>query len=165
MSFIQMPAHSKVWVYASNKILTDDTVTAIKKKAEVFINNWTAHENKLAAGFDIFYNCFLVIGVDEKYNAISGCGIDKSVEFIRQTEKEFELNLFDRKAIRILQNEQLIITNKLQVEDFFESGLMDENTTAFNNSITTKAEFDNFWKITIKSTWYYSSINKKPVTI
>ena len=41
--------------------------------------------------------------VDEGFNEISGCGIDKSVKLVKEIEQATDLNLFDRLKIQILE--------------------------------------------------------------
>jgi hypothetical protein len=48
----------------------------------------------MSACIEIFHNCFIVIGVDEKTTSVSRCGIDKSVKFIQQLEFGFGGNTF-----------------------------------------------------------------------
>src|SRR5690349_2707845 len=94
--FNQMPSDARVWVYQCNKELTDAEVKSIKEKTAVFTEQWTAHKQQLRAGFDVRYNRFLIITIDEKQAMASGCSIDASVHFIQSLEKDLNVSFFDR---------------------------------------------------------------------
>ena len=82
MNFKNMPPHSRIWIYQSNKEFSPTEAEDIKKKSEDFVEQWTSHNQFMNACIEIFHNRFIVICVDEKTAPASGCGIDKSVKFI-----------------------------------------------------------------------------------
>jgi len=45
--FSQMPPNAKVWIYASDKIISHEQLIIINEMAIPFIQNWTAHQNQL----------------------------------------------------------------------------------------------------------------------
>ncbi len=158
----QMPADARVWVYQSNRVLLDVEVTAIEKAGIHFVADWTAHGASLKASIDVLYNRFIVIAVDEKQATASGCGIDKSLHFIKELEKQFNLDLLDRMQVAY-RNGNEIKTCPLNnlLEELTLSGLYSEKgdkgvTTeviVFNNMITTKKQFDTEWEINLKQSW------------
>ena len=54
--FENLPEDSKIWIYQSNRKLTDDEVTEITKKCQEFVENWAAHGTSLEASFLLKYN-------------------------------------------------------------------------------------------------------------
>src|ERR1700712_4667039 len=88
--------NSRVWVYQSDRELTDNEALKIKVLLDNFATGWTAHNNQLKAKAEIRYNRFLILIVDEGQAGASGCSIDKSVHFMQQIEAQFGINLFDR---------------------------------------------------------------------
>jgi hypothetical protein len=113
--FSQMPPNAKVWIYASDKIISHEQLIIINEMAIPFIQNWTAHQNQLKAEFAVLYNCFLIFMVDEGFNEISGCGIDKSVNLVKDIEKQTNLNLFNRLKIQLINNNEVTIFNKTEI--------------------------------------------------
>ena len=79
-----MPSDARVWVYQSNTILSDAEVNTIKNEGAHFISDWAAHGSNLKASFDVLFNRFIVIAVDEQQATASGCSIDKSVKFVKE---------------------------------------------------------------------------------
>jgi len=152
-SITTMPSNARVWVYQSNRILTDNEVKAITDAAELFINNWSAHGAALKASFDLLNHLFVVIAVDEQQAMASGCSIDKSVHFIKQLEQEFNLNFFDRLRVAYILNDELKICHLTTFEELAKNGSVTESTIVFNNMVTTKQAFDNEWKVPLKQSW------------
>jgi hypothetical protein len=131
--------------------------------ANPFIQNWTAHQNQLKAEFAVLYDCFLIFMVDEGFNEISGCGIDKSVNLVKDIEKQTNLNLFNRLKIQLINNNEVTIFNKTEIISKIENGETNTSTKTFNNQITTKTDFDNNWIIPLEQAWFFPKIKTQLV--
>jgi hypothetical protein len=94
--FDALPNDARVWVYQSNREFTDVEVTQITSKIEVFMSTWKRHGDDLRTSYVVKYNQFIVLGVDEKLNNVSGCSIDSSVHFMQQLEKDFNVDLMNK---------------------------------------------------------------------
>src|ERR1700712_476692 len=92
---MQFSENSRVWVYQSDKQLSDADVIKLQVQLDNFTTGWTAHNNQLKAKAEIRYNRFIVLIVDESQAGASGCSIDKSVHFMQQVEQQFGIKLFD----------------------------------------------------------------------
>ncbi len=148
-----MPNDARLWVYQSNRKLSDNEVDEIKKIGINFIAEWSAHGASLKASFDILYNLFIVITVDEKQALASGCSIDKSVHFIKKIEQKFNLNLFDRMRVAYKNGTEISSCSLSEFEKLANQKIVDESTIVFNNMVTTKLGFDNSWEIPLKQSW------------
>jgi hypothetical protein len=148
-----MPLDTRVWVYQSNKALTDAEVKSIQEEGEKFIADWSAHGAALRASFEVLYNRFVVIGVDEKQALASGCSIDKSVHFIKNLEQKFNLNFFDRMQVAYKSNEQILACSLSDFEKLAEQNKVNENTIVFNNMVSNKSSFEKEWEVPLKNSW------------
>jgi hypothetical protein len=163
-SITEMPADACVWVYQCNKVLTAEEKGKIVALANQFITSWNAHGADLDAAFDILFDRFLVLSVDEKQASASGCSIDKSVQFMKQLDQEFNLNLFDRMQAAYLVDGKINVCHihKLKNELLAHPMVGAENlaeVTVFNNMITTKVEFDRQWQLPLKNSWHSRFVN------
>ncbi|HET6993179.1 MAG TPA: ABC transporter ATPase, partial [Bacteroidia bacterium] len=113
LTFNDMPNRSKVWIYQADRNFTDMEIAEIKKKSAMFLLDWSSHGNMMLATIDIVYNRFLIVLVDEDQASASGCGIDKSVRFIQQLEKDYLINLFDRMLVTFRDENGIIRGTKL----------------------------------------------------
>jgi hypothetical protein len=161
--YTEMPQESKVWVYASNRILTEQEQAEIKAAGDSFTQSWTAHNNQLRASFAILHNVFMVLMVDENHNEVSGCGIDKSVHFMQDLDKTHQLDVFNRLRLELWQNESVIITNKQKLSVMLQEGAVNEQTPFFNKTVTTKKQFDEQFQIPLSESWVFPSLIANPV--
>ena len=105
--FDRLPDEARVWIYATNRHLSDKEVIAIEQELIAFLTQWTAHQQALEASFSIPYNNFIVIGLNENKNLASGCSIDASVHFLKQLVRKFKVDLFDRMLITYKKDDQI----------------------------------------------------------
>jgi len=162
-TFQNMPPHSRIWIYQSNRKLNEKEVAEIEIKAENFIDQWTSHGKTMNACIEIFYKLFIVVAVDEQTAPASGCGIDKSVHFIQQLEKYFSITLLNRTLVAYKKNDKLYTCSLAEFEKLIESGSITENTIVFNNLINTKAEMESNWEIALKQSWHSKFLPHKNI--
>lgn len=149
-----LPGNSRVWVYQSNRKLSDQEVAEIRNYCEEFIENWSAHGKELNAAFEIFYNRFIVLFADESQVSASGCSIDASVRFIKTIQEAYHLDLFDRLNIAYKLGNNI---DTLRMNDFqmaVDKGQLGENTIVFNNLVESKELFETAWEVPIKESWH-----------
>ncbi len=148
-----MPADARVWVFQSNRNLSDAEVKAIENSGLSFVADWTAHGASLKASFDILYDRFIVIAVDEKQAMASGCSIDKSVHFVKELENKFSLNLFDRMQVAYRKGSQIESCSLSEFEKLASENTVNRSTIVFNNMVNTKSAFDTEWEVPLKQSW------------
>ena len=94
--FQELPDSARVWVYQANRFLTDAEATEVLKMAGDFLSGWTSHEKPMHGACALEENRLLVIVLNEEEHAASGCGIDKSVGFVRKLGERFSIDWFNR---------------------------------------------------------------------
>ena len=152
-SIKNMPQDARVWVYQNNKAFVDAEVKAIEKAGTDFISHWAAHGASLKASFDVLYNLFIVIAVDEKQAMASGCSIDKSVRFVKELDQQFDLNLFDRLQVAYRIENEIKSCHLSEFEKLAAQNIVDGSTIVFNNMVSNKTDFDKQWEIPLKKSW------------
>ena len=150
----QLSPESRIWVYQSDRELTSDEEKFIGEKTIAFLQQWTAHNNELKASYEIRYNRFLVIMVDESHNATGGCSIDKCLHLIQQFEKAMNLSFLNRLLIAYKLDGKIQTISKSKFEEQLHNGVLNENTIVFNNLITSKGELDNAWEVPLEKSWH-----------
>lgn len=156
----QMPPDSRVWVYQSNRMLSEAEVDQLMQQGKLFVESWAAHGAALKASFDILYNRFIVVAVDEAQALASGCSIDKSLAFIQSLEKDFELQLLDRMQVAYRTNDNSIqVCSFAAFEKLAVQGTVNAQTIVFNNMVTTKSQLDSSWEVPLKESWQSRVLN------
>ena len=152
--FDQLPDHSRVWIYPSSRPFTSIELAAIREKAEVFLEQWTAHGTDLQAGIDLPYDRFIVFGLNESVQSASGCSIDSSVNFIQALEQTFDITLLDKMNVTY-RNKNTI--DHIPLKEFrikAKKKQISSDVIVFNNLVLNKMEYDSFWEVPASSSWH-----------
>ena len=152
--FDALPQDARVWIYQSNREFSDREVVQISDRIETFMATWKRHGDDLKTSYVIKYKQFIVFGVDESFNDVSGCSIDSSVHFMQQIEKEFGVDLLNKMNTAFRVGENINITSLLDFQNFVKENKISSETIVFNNMVQSKAEFDSNWEVTAKNSWH-----------
>ncbi len=151
--FNQMPAESRIWIYQSSRILSEEEADKISLETTEFLENWSSHGNELKASFQLKMNLFLIIAVDELSAAASGCSIDSSVQVVKKLEHELDLSLTDRTKIVVKNDQNIDFVAFNKVSEAVSSKKIKPNSIIFDNSITHLSQFEKNWKTTAENSW------------
>jgi len=152
--FEELPEDAKVWIYQSNRKLTDDEVERITLKCQDFIENWTAHSTPLVASFVIKYNRFIIFAVNQEIQQATGCSIDASVHFIQHLEQQFTIELLDKMNVTYRSGEHIAHKSLLDFKKMAKEKAVSEHTIVFNNLVNTKGEWEEFWEVPASESWH-----------
>ena len=81
VSFDKLPLSSRVWIYSSNRKFVQKEIISLRKDLEDFLSNWTSHNQNLETSFELRYDRFIIIAVNQEINNASGCSIDNCFRF------------------------------------------------------------------------------------
>src|SRR6185312_11417862 len=151
---MQFSENSRVWVYQANRKLTDTEVRDIQSRLNDFATGWTAHNNQLKATAEVRYNRFLILMVDESQAGASGCSIDKSVNFIKRLENEFNISLLDRFNLAYREGGEVLSTPRHNFEELLKQGAINSNTIVFNNMVQNLSQLQTKWEVPFKDSWH-----------
>jgi hypothetical protein len=151
--FEKLDPNSRIWIYQSGKKLTKEDRKFITQKTQSFLIEWTAHGHSLEAAMQILYDQFLIIGVNEAVNEASGCSIDKSVNHIRQLERELNIDLLERSKVAIRDKAKVVLVGFSEIKQMVSNGVISKETEIFNNAIVTKKELESSWLLPAQNSW------------
>ncbi|MDF2431374.1 MAG: hypothetical protein JWP44_1005 [Mucilaginibacter sp.] len=151
---MQFSENSRVWVYQSDKRLSDNEIQQIQNLLNEFTTGWTAHNNQLKAKAEVRYNRFLILIVDESQAGASGCSIDKSVHFMQQLEQQFGIKLFDRFNLAYREGNEVISAPRHDFEAMLKQGSINTDTIVFNNMVQNLNELQTKWEVPFKDSWH-----------
>lgn len=145
---------SRVWIYQSDRKLTDQEVQQIQPELDRFTTNWTAHNNQLKAKGEVRYNRFFILIVDESQAGASGCSIDKSVHFMQQVQQHLGINLFDRFNLAYREGEEVLSLPRHDFEAKLKEGSINKETVVYNNLVQNLTELETKWEVPFKDSWH-----------
>ena len=106
-SIQEMPGSARVWFYTANRFLNDQEVSVVFKETEGFLKGWSSHGANMDAACGMYFNRILAIAADEAQAQASGCGIDKSVQFVKQLSETLNVDFFQRTTVLYQANGEL----------------------------------------------------------
>ena len=93
VDFNTLPNDSRLWIYQSNREFTPIELEEIEILTKKFLNNWQAHNKELEVSYQIKYNRFLILAVNESFNSPGGCSIDSSISFVKDLSEKINIVL------------------------------------------------------------------------
>lgn len=154
VEFKSLPDTSRVWIYQANRSFSSDELTELKAAFDGFITEWTAHGQDLKAGYEIRYNRFIILGLDQSLTSASGCSIDASVHFIQQLEKKYDVELLDKMNVSYKQGDFVAYKTLLDFKKMAKQKAVSAKTIVFNNLVTTKGEYLEHWEVPASESWH-----------
>ena len=154
VDFDSLPDSSRIWIYQCNRSFSEQELEELNSYLNDFIDQWTAHGQDLKAGFDIPYNRFIVIGLDQSIAGASGCSIDASVHFIQSLEAKFDVDLLDKMNVSYKQGEYVAYKSLIDFKKMAKNRAVSKNTVVFNNLVATKGEYLEHWEVPASESWH-----------
>ncbi|MEH0154142.1 hypothetical protein V6R21_08320 [Limibacter armeniacum] len=151
--FDTLPDSARVWIYQSDRELTDSEVADISVLLEKFTENWEAHGAPLAASFLVAYNRFIILAVDQDHHSPTGCSIDKSVDLIRGIEQSLSISLFSRTDIAFQTEGKVFTLPMTAIKQAVADGELEGTSITFDNTVQNLSEFRSRWQVEMENTW------------
>ena len=154
VNFDSLPETARIWIYQCNRSFSDSELEEISKKITLFLEGWTAHGADLNSSFEIKYKRFIVIALDQKVNAATGCSIDASVKFIQDLESTYKVDLMDKMNVSYKQGDYVAYKTLTDFKKMAKDKAVSKNTIVFNNLVNSKAEYLEFWEVPASESWH-----------
>jgi len=153
-TYDNLPDNTRVWIYQSNRALTNDEVEAVQGSLNDFTTQWVSHNRQLRAYGDVLYQHFIVLMVDESNAGASGCSIDSSVHYVQDLQRQLGVDFFDRMVFAWKENEEVKIAQRDEFARLYKEGKINDDTLVFDNLVNTKSDFESQWVKPLKSSWH-----------
>lgn len=152
---IDMTDDSRVWIYQAERNLTPEEVEYIHTLSEEFIRTWDSHGKVMDAAIEVLHNRVIIIAANEAQAQASGCGIDKSVRFIKKLSEQLQLDLFQR--TQVLYRDAQGNLNEKPMHEFWamrKAGLIGDDTIIIDNTIKSVGEWRSAWEVPFGKSWH-----------
>jgi hypothetical protein len=140
--FDSLPDSARVWIFGSDKRLSDDSAEALMRDVGDHLANWKAHGEPLTVGSRLLDDRFLVIAVDQSTSGASGCSIDGLFRVLQAMQSKLGANLVGggRLFYRDGQGE-VQCAPRADLDDLRASGAITPDTVVFDTTITDLGTF------------------------
>lgn len=147
VDFDKIPQNARIWVYQTNRQLTDNEANTIENYLKPAVNQWAAHGASLLASAKVLHNRFVIIALDQSFNEASGCSIDASTRWFKELGDTLNIDFFDRSQA-YLDGAEIKTFSVFQSKKAVESGLISPDTLIFNNvNLSILGDLANKWQI------------------
>jgi len=144
---------SRVWIYQSSRLFMISEALEMEPMLNDFAASWTSHGDKVKGYANLFFGQFIILMADESATGVSGCSTDSSVRLIKDIEKKFNVQLFDRQSLAFIIKDKIERLPMNQLEYGIEQGFIKPGTLYFNNTVLTKQELLNKWIVPVEESW------------
>ena len=149
---------SRVWIYQSNRRFSLGEALQIEEILKTFVDSWNSHGIPVKGYANLFFGQFIVLIADETAYGVSGCSTDSSVHVIKQIEKLYNVNMFDRLLLAFMVKEKVQLIPMSQLNYAVENGFIEPTTAYFNNTVLTLQQLKNNWMIPINNSWLNTKV-------
>ncbi len=152
--FETLPEESRIWIYQSNRKFSDEEIAEIDAALKTFIDEWAAHGTRLEASYQILYNRFIILAVNQEAQSATGCSIDASVHFIQELEKKYDVDLLDKMNVTFKMGEHIAYKPLIEFRKMAKEKAVSANTIVFNNLVNTIGEWQDYWEVPAGESWH-----------
>ncbi len=153
MTIDELPPHARVWVYKCDRRLTDEEQRHVVEQGGRFLRSWSSHGAPLTAAIGVWYERFVVLGVDEQQVGAGGCSIDESVHFIRELERGMGLKLTDRMVLWVERDGRHEVLRIDDVPALLRGGELNADTMVYDDLLSTRADLQTRFRVPLRQTW------------
>ncbi len=163
INFQDLPDHARLWIFAAERSFTEKELSFIKSQMDQFVQQWVAHKQELKAGWELRYDRFILVGVDESLTPVSGCSIDNLIHNLKRLQEQLDtqiVNTHDRVYFRDVSN-HIQCVERPKFKELVEIGSVTADTVVFNNTIQTVRELrQGLWEIPMSKSWHWQAFSK-----
>ncbi|HLA55483.1 MAG TPA: hypothetical protein VK623_05260 [Flavobacterium sp.] len=152
--FETLPEESKIWIYQSNRKFSDAEFAEIDAATQAFVESWAAHGTGLEASYQLKYNRFIILAVNQEPQSATGCSIDESVRFIQDLEKKYDVDLLDKMNVTYKLGEHIAHKPLTEFKKMAKDRAVTGNTIVFNNLVNTVGEWNEYWEVPANESWH-----------
>lgn len=144
---------SRVWIYQSSRLFFISEALEMETMLNDFVKQWNSHGTPVKGFANIFFGRFIVFMADENATGVSGCSTDSSVRLIKEIEKKYNVNMFDRLMLCFYIKEKIEQLPVSQLDYAIENKFITGETLYFDNTVLTKKTLEDSWVTPVKNTW------------
>ena len=144
---------SKVWIYQCNRPFTKIEAEEIKSVLNNFASSWTSHGAKVKGFATLLLDTFLIFMADESATGVSGCSTDSSVRIVKEIEKKYTIELFNRQLLAFWVDNNIVRIPLNELNAALSNRFISPETLYFNNTILSKKEIEEKWLTKLKYSW------------
>ncbi|WP_288956300.1 ABC transporter ATPase [uncultured Polaribacter sp.] len=154
VDYSKIPDDAKIWIYPSSRKFYNTEIEVIENKIAAFITSWKSNDEDFKASYQFLHNRFIILFADDEKSILTNSDIDASVSFILKLQEEYEVELLDKMNVCFKQGKFVQYKELKDFKKLLKDKAVTGKTIIFDNLITTKQDFENYWEVTVEDSWY-----------
>lgn len=152
--FETLPDESRIWVFGSDRPLSDSDAEQLLGEVDRFLGQWRAHGVPLTCARDWRDEHLLTVGVDSTQENASGCSIDGLFRVLQAIERPLTTRLvgggrvFYRAADGSVQ-----CVERARVPQLASTGAISPDTCVFDTGLTTAGDWRDHFEAPARDGW------------
>jgi|TARA_R110001632_G_scaffold38339_2_gene96507 hypothetical protein len=152
--FTSLSDEAKIWIYPSSRKFYTNEIEEIDTKIKAFVESWKKEAQDFKCSYQFLYNRFIIIGAEDETSSVSNQDMDVLVGFILELQETYEVELLDRMNVCFKQGEYVQYKELKDFKKLVKNKAVTAKTIIFDNLITSKHDFQNYWEVAIEDSWY-----------
>jgi hypothetical protein len=149
-----IPETAKVWIYPSNRKFYDTEIAGIHQEITSFLESWKVDDESFQVSYKLVYNRFIVFFTDNANTPLLNSDIDTLVGLVLQFQQNYTVELLDKMNVCFKQGEYVQYKDLKDFKKLIKNRAVTGKTIVFDNLVTSKEEFENYWEVPISDSWY-----------
>ncbi len=150
---------SRIWIFQSDRLLTEEEEAQLSSELNNFVLGWQAHGVDLVASAEVLHNSIVVIGVDEHKEPPSGCSIDKAFKLLKSFGESNAIDFFNRLLLNISYCNSAKILSRDQVQELINRKEIVGETLVFNALAQNAGELRDLTYLPLTASWMAPKLN------
>lgn len=152
--FDALPDASRVWIFGSDRPLTEEGTTALLKGVDEFLGEWKAHGEPLTTGSQLRDDRFLIVAVDQSTAGASGCSIDGLFRVLQRLEPQVGASLVGGGRVYYRDGRGAVQSaSRTEIASLVSSGAITKDTVVFDSTLTDLGAFRTGFEKRAKESW------------
>ena len=153
--FDVLPDDARLWVFATDRALTEDATAALHDAVDHFLDGWAAHGSPLRAGRAWRDGRFLAVAVDQRSENASGCSIDGLFRSLRALEPTLGATLFAGGRVYWRDAAGAVRTgDRAALRQAADAGEVGPATRVFDTTVVTAGDWRERFERPLADSWH-----------
>jgi hypothetical protein len=153
MPFSELPDAARIWLYQTDRPLTDSEIPYVQQVLDEQVARWAAHGQPLTGSARVLHGRFVVLAVDETQHGPSGCSIDASTHWFKELGAQLGLSFFDRSVAYLDEAGTVRTLPVAGVKAAVAAGEIRPDTLVFNPLVPTLGAWKQDGQVPAAKSW------------
>jgi hypothetical protein len=152
--FETLPDSARVWVFGSDRPLSEEATDSLLKEVEAYLSEWKAHGEPLTVGYEWRFGRLLVVGVDQRTAGASGCSIDGLFRVLQGLESGVGARLVGGGRVFYRDGHgEVQSVERHELKPLLESGEIRADSVVFDTSLTDLGSLREGFERPARKSW------------